>query len=77
MQRPRERRAAALNDAHGELGAGRRQREAQARGRRVGLGGERPQDERRGAARLRGDGKALQLGVAHFRQPGGERVAGA
>lgn len=71
----RERRTAALDDTHGQLGAGRVEREAQARGRRFALRGERPEDERYGTACLGSDGKALQLGIAHFRQPGRQCVA--
>src|SRR6185295_8268285 len=72
-----KRRAAAFDEMQGELEAGGLEREAQAGGRGFMRGSQRPIEESRGMARLRGDRQALQLGVTRLRNPCGERVAAA
>ena len=62
---------------YAELEPGGLEREAQSGRRRFSRGGERAKQERHDMARFGRYGKALQLGVARFLQPGGERVAGS
>lgn len=72
-----ERCAAAFDEVQRELEAGGLEREAQAGRRRFMGGGQRPKQEGHGVAGLRGDGQALQLGIARLRKPGDERMAAA
>jgi hypothetical protein len=75
MKRRVERRAAALEDMYDKVIPARRQCKTQTRRRGFASRGKRPKKTSDGAARLRRDGQALQLRVAHLGQPGGECMA--
>ena len=77
MKRRHARGAPALDDPHAELEPGRLEEKAQACRGRFRRGGERTKNENGAAPGFRGDRQALQLDVAHFRQPGGEYMAAA